>query len=84
MSLLVLGEEPLLAARFEDPTLAGLEVQAAVDAGATGAAAETDGELVGYRQAAGKLYELRESEVARRSSRCTPSKASSAASMSAV
>ena len=40
--------EPLLAARFEDPAVAATEVQAALDAGATGAAAEVDGELVGY------------------------------------
>jgi GNAT superfamily N-acetyltransferase len=40
--------EPLLAARFEDPAVAAAEVQAAVAAGATGAVAESDGELVGY------------------------------------
>jgi len=40
--------EPLLSARFEDPTAAAAEVDAAVAAGATGAVAELDGELVGY------------------------------------
>ncbi len=41
-------DEPLLAARFEDPAVAATEVEALVDAGATGAVAEADGELVGY------------------------------------
>ncbi len=40
--------EPLLSARFEDPAAAAAEVASAVAAGATGAVAETGGELVGY------------------------------------
>ena len=40
--------EPLLAARFEDPAVASAEVQALVNAGATGAVAEAGGELVGF------------------------------------
>ena len=40
--------EPLLAARFEDPAVASSEVEAAVAAGATGAVAVEDGEVIGY------------------------------------
>jgi GNAT superfamily N-acetyltransferase len=40
--------EPLLSPRFEDPAVAAAEVTAAVEAGATGAVAERDGDVVGY------------------------------------
>lgn len=41
-------EQPLLPARFENPTMASREVLSLVEAGATGAVAERDGEVIGY------------------------------------
>lgn len=41
-------EEPLLAARYEDPGTAAAEVAAALAAGATGAVADTDRQVTGY------------------------------------